>query len=142
MGVEYLSKLANNGQIYVINTKEQVTDLLDACKIEGISSRGYQTPPIYQTELPVFFAVATYDYQAFFLLHSHDYHAVWLEVDSVLRAALHRIERLRTNEAQIKKYLIDIRRMTLHIHSPITCLDTCTKKNRRLSYLIQRIFQL
>jgi hypothetical protein len=105
MGVEYLSELANNGQIYVINTKEQVTDLLDACKIEGISSRGYQTPPIYQTELPIFFTVVTYDYHAFFLLHSHDYYAVWLEVNSVLKAALHRIERLRANEAQIKEIL-------------------------------------
>lgn len=142
MGVEYLSELANNGQIYILNTKEQVTDLLDACRIEGISSKGYQTPAISQTPLPIFFAVVTYDYQAFFLLHSHDYHAVWLEVDSVLRAALHRIERLRTNEAQIKKYSIDIRRMTLHIHSPITCLDTFMKRNRRPSYLIQRIFQL
>lgn len=105
MGVEYLSELANNGQIYVINTKEQVTDLLDACRMEGISSKGYQTPAISQTQLPIFFAVVTYDYQAFFLLHLHDYHAVWLEVDSVLRAALHRIERLRTNEAQIKEIL-------------------------------------
>lgn len=105
MGVEYLSELANNGQIYVMNTKEQVTDLLDACHIEGISSRGYQTPPIYQTELPVFFSVVTYDYHAFFLLHSRDYYAVWLEVDSVLRAALHRIERLRANEVQIKEVL-------------------------------------
>ena len=102
MGVEYLSELANNGQIYVMNTKEQVTDLLDACHIEGISSRGYQTPPIYQTELPVFFSVVTYDYHAFFLLHSHDYYAVWLEVDSVLRAALHRIERLRAKEVHHK----------------------------------------
>lgn len=105
MGVEYLSELVNNGQIYILNTKEQVTDLLDACHIEGISSKGYQTPAISQTQLPVFFAVVTYDYQAFFLLHSHDYHAVWLEVDSVLKAALHRIERLKANEAQIKKVL-------------------------------------
>lgn len=105
MGVEYLSELANNGQIYVLHTKEQVTDLLDACRMEGISSKGYQTPAISQTQLPIFFAFVTYDYQAFFILHSHDYHAVWLEVDSVLRATLHRIERLRTNEAQIKEIL-------------------------------------
>lgn len=105
MGVEYLSELANNGQIYILNTKEQVTDLLDACRIEGISSKGYQIPAISQTQLPIFFAVVTYDYQAFFLLHSYDYHAVWLEVDSVLRAALHRIERLRANEVQIKEVL-------------------------------------
>lgn len=105
MGVEYLSELANNGQIYILNTKEQVTDLLDACRMEGISSKGYQTPAVSQTQLPVFFAVATYDCQAFFLLHSHDYHAVWLEVDSVLKATLHRIERLRSNETQIKEIL-------------------------------------
>ena len=47
----------------------------------------------------------TYDYHAFFLQHSHDYYDVWLEVDSVLKAALHRIERLRANEAQIKEIL-------------------------------------
>ena len=133
MNIESLKSLTNNGKIYILTTKEQVADFLLACKIEGINSRGYQCPDIHKTELPVFVAVATFEYNVFFILHSHDYRGV-----TRLKILLN----WKKQKNRWKQHSMNIQKMTSHTHFQITCLDTFMKRNRRPSYLIQRIFQL
>lgn len=105
MNIESLKSLANNGKIYILTTKEQVADFLLACRIEGINSKGYQCPDISKTELPVFVAVATFEYNVFFILHSHDYRGVWMEVDTVLRNAVEYIAKLEKAKKQMEAAL-------------------------------------
>lgn len=108
MNIPSLESLANNGVIYMIQTKEQLTDLLTACRIEGINPKGYQLPDIQKTKLPVFFAVATFEYHTFFLLHSHEFSKVHTEMHTVLSNAINNIKKLDVRKCHMEIMLLNL----------------------------------
>lgn len=107
MDVPSLVSIVNNGKIYVANSKEQVADLLLACRIEGINTKGYQIPDIAKTELPVFFSFATFDFCTFFLLHSHEFEKVQIEMNTVFQNAIKNIKKLDNFKNQMEIALIN-----------------------------------